>query len=339
MDIVTVFGSIWRVEPMTNVLTFLAVFLGVLFAIIAGFKYLEMQKSKHAHDYQLFLFRMKKMGLTSFQIKLINNMAANLQLDNPVVLLTDQSRFEKALAGFLAFLRSKKEGRETLVSICRELTITFDRLYSETGYLPPLEKISELEINQMVYFFIPSGDVYLGLLTERNDTFFTLRLFRPKGELAQLVPDTPLNVFFWRVGDAEYSFDARVTGLENQTLRISMPESFKREREARHPYLEIMLNAELVLVPPRPVIEPVYYKATIFRINDYEAVLRVPAQLNFQSQYRLEFELAGYKFSINCRLVAGRTVTEGELNYYTLKYIDMSEASKKVLLAYVHDHL
>ena len=78
---------------------------------------------------------------------------------------------------------------------------------------------------------------------------------------------------------------------------------------------------------------------TVYKINDYEAVIRIPEKLDFSSLYYLEFTVMEFSFKIVSQIIATKTVEEGGAIYYTVKFQDMSPGAASVLKKYVYEHL
>ena len=176
MDIKTPFGVVWRIAPYSEFFIYVGLFILLLifFLII---KYMQSLKEKKINDYQLFLFKMKRLGLSNFQIKIINNIVEILRLQNPVELLNKPEFFEKGIGKFFVFLREKNETKDSLLSICKDVTITYEKLYHPSAFKKPLNSLMEIEINQLLYFTTEEKDVYLGKIIGRSVNELTLLLF------------------------------------------------------------------------------------------------------------------------------------------------------------------
>jgi len=93
VDIQTVLGITWYKASAEDVLLVLGLLMvPIAFIIIA--KLLQRLKYKRVHEEQLFLFRLKRLGLSNFQIKIINNLLEILEFSNPNQLFDDPEYFE-----------------------------------------------------------------------------------------------------------------------------------------------------------------------------------------------------------------------------------------------------
>jgi len=133
MDIETVWGVTWRSAGKTELLiVFFLIFIVSLIVFIL--KYYQRSRDKQIHDKSLFLFKMKKIGFSVFQVKVINNIVDTVHLKNPNFLFTNSSFFESAAVKFFHFLKKSQEGKESLLAIARELVIIYDKLYCSSDY-------------------------------------------------------------------------------------------------------------------------------------------------------------------------------------------------------------
>jgi len=78
---------------------------------------------------------------------------------------------------------------------------------------------------------------------------------------------------------------------------------------------------------------------TIYKINDYEAVLRVTHKLDYRFRYIIELNVMDFNVRIITRLIATKTVVERDSFFYTVKFDEMSESANNVLKKYIYEHL
>lgn len=338
MEINTVFGIKW---PVPSGFEYVLILIIVLLAVVIAslIRYRIYLKDKRIHDYQFFLFKMKRLGLSNFQIKIINNMAEFLRLSNPSEMLDKSDQFEQALGRFLVFLRDKGEKEESLAGICKDITIIYEKLYFNELFKKPLERIQDIGLEQLLYFVTDSGDVYLGKIVLKQEDYLFILLFRPVREIQKLSVGEDVIVFIWRVGDAEYKFTSQIGGIDFKTVKIGIPETFIRDKEFRHPYLDVIIPAAISKADLKPLEEPVQFTGTVLKMNDYELVVRMTRRLDYRFKYMVEFELMDFKFNTNCLIIANKTVEEESLYYYTFKFTEMSEGARHVLKTYIYEHL
>ena len=338
MGVPTVFGFYWIKASSTEILMVLAflLFLGATYALL---RYNQFLKNKKIQDESLFLFKMKRLGLSNFQIKLINNLVKTLYLTNPNELLQNSALFEEAVGQFLRFLKKGGESMDSLFDICKDITITYERIYSPALYKKPLESMAQIENNQLLYFTTEDGTVYLGKIISKTAESISIKLFRILKELQALNAEQPLTVYLWRIGDAEYIFKSKTMGLDKNILNISMPAEFTRDKEFRHPFIDTIIPITITRADPGPLDEPENLAGTLFKINDYEAVIRAGSKFDYNHNYIIEFDAMDFKFHITARILANKTIEEGNIFYYTLKFIEMSDPARAILKRYMYEHL
>ena len=313
----------------------------ILFIVLAGIAvYFFLQYRKHLndkkiHDYSLFLFKAKRLGLSNFQIKSLNNIIEILHLQNPTMIFDTPELFEKAVSKFLDFVKAQHEEEESFASICKDLTITYERLYHPAHFKKALESLDELETDHLLYFMTEKGNVFFGKITDRRIHEISIRLFRSARELEELRKKGRIKVYVWRVGDAEYTFDSETIELTGNVLSITLPEEFIRDQEFRHPYIDCIIPATLSRTDLRPSENFVPVHGTIYKLNDFEVVMRISEKLGYMHSYNLAFTLNDFKFNIISRIISNRTISEGSAFYYTIKFDEISDAARTVLKKYI----
>jgi hypothetical protein len=334
----TVWGVEWPIATPIEAIFVIAVVLLILF-IFVGIRYYEKLKSEKIHDTQLFLFRLKRKGFSNFQIKIINNMVEILRLTNILDFLKNSIHFDSAAGKFLEFLKDKNESEESLLSICNEMTLIHDRLYYPSPYRKPLSSMNDIENGQILYFSTEFRYVYIGKVTGKTGTEISIKIYEPKKKLQPLSSGIRIDVFMIRIGDAEYSFTTHTSSLEKNILTIEMPTDYVKEKEFRHPYIDIILPCSIRSEETEVSGTNDIMNGTIFKLNEYEAVVRIQNKLNYRKKYWLDFEISGYKTNILTQILANRTVEEENILYYTLKFEKLSDPAKQVLTKFIKEHL
>ncbi|MCU0849138.1 MAG: hypothetical protein MUD12_14755 [Spirochaetes bacterium] len=338
MDIETVLGIKWHAASSWEVL--LILFSIFMLAIIYFlYKYLQVLKDRRIHDHQLFLFKLKKLGLSNFQIKIINNMLGILRLGESNRFLTETALFEDGVGRFLGFLKDKNEPEETLESICKDISMINDRLFHHSLQRKPIERLMDIEADQILYFITEYKYVYMGKIISKSEKGLDIRLFRSPRQISDLSPGISIKVYIWRSGDAEYVFSSKTLAGKKNILTISISDDFVRGKEFRHPYIDIIVPATLTAIKESGNAEEEIISGTILKINEFEAVMKLSKKLNYNFDYYIDFEILEFHIRSNSRLIASRSVEEENSIYYTLKFDDMSEAAKNILKKYIYEHL
>ena len=337
MDITTVFGVKWRVASYPEfIIIGLIIFLVLIFVILL--KYYQSLKNKKLHEYQLFLFRLKHLGLSNFQIKILNNMVEILKLQKPIGLLLNVVLFEKAVSKFLNFLKSRQEPESNMDSICKDITIIYDKLYNHSQFKKPLKDILDLEENQIIYFAASGNRIFLGKLISKNQNGLTIAAYSTPADLKLIEVDEKVRVHVWRIGDAEYEFETSIMNIEGTTIILEIPEELVRDKELRHPYINVIIPATLAMIRGEGMDDK-KMPATIYKINDYEAVIRLSEKIDYKHKYILNFELMDFNFSIEATMVSEKAIEDGAVLYYSIKFDEMSGNAGNVLKKYIYEHL
>jgi hypothetical protein len=330
----TIFQMKWPLPGVVGISIVLGILLSAIIIYIV-YKYFEAKEQKRIHDYQLFLFQAKRKGLSSFQIKILRNMASHLKLSNPRVLTTDSSLFESGLSDFLEYLKGQPEVSENLTAIFRDLSMIYERLYIVTMGRMSLESMVELEDGEILYITTESGAIYLAKVAGRGGNFLALKLFIPAKNLRDFDNEQKVSLHVIRINDAEYLINTVTMGIDLGFLRVKISDDITKEKEFRHPYVNVVIPAYVTVLSPDGTTEPQKIEGSMVKLNDFECILRMPASLNFEKEYPVAFELNKFNFNVNSKIISSKTV-EGENVYYlTFKFLDLSEAGKTVLTRFM----
>lgn len=338
MDIKTPFGFNWPVPgPLESFLILAGLLLAVGIFILV--RYLKILEDRRMHEYQLFLFQMKHRGLSNFQIKILNNMVKSQRMKNPRELLSDSELFKSSISRLLPYLREHVEQENAMSAICRDLVLIYEKLYRASSFRKPLKTMADIEDGQIVYIITNSDLVYLAEVAGHEKDSLSVQLFSGNRDIMELAEDQPVSIHVLRINDAEYMAETHTLGLDGTILTVALSDDFIREKEFRHPYVNVIIQTVLQKIKLSPVEEDEESRATIFRLNEYECVIRIPNPLEYNREYLINFEMMEYKFSMKTHIIASRTVEEENIFYYTLKFMDPTEAGKSVLIRFITDHM
>jgi c-di-GMP-binding flagellar brake protein YcgR len=336
VDIETVFGVKWPLASYPELLIIAGVVIATISFLLTIRFYLSYKK-RSIHDQQLFLFRMKKIGLSNFQIKILQNMVDMLGLSNPIDLLNSPDLFEKAVGRFLSFLQSRGENLDSLAGICKDITIIHDKLYHPPVIKKPLSSADDISNDQLIYLVTEEENVHIGKVGSRDQNYIYINLFRPSRDIKDLGESLPVTAHLWRVGDAEYEFATTLGKGTKSEITLSLPDKIIRASEFRHPYIDVIIPA--FIYPAEKIEEVEKANCTIFKLNDFEAVIRLDKKIDFQVKYNIEFTIMDFNLNLASSIISGKTIEEGTAFYYTLKFSEMSDAARQVLKKYVYEHL
>lgn len=371
MDIETVLGIKWhKASGEDLVIVFLVLMVPVVLMLLI--KIFQYYRNKKIHEKQLFLFKLKRLGLSNFQIKIINNLIEILRFSNPNLLLKNPNNFESAVGQFLTHTRVTGETEESQSMICKDITIIYDKLYLRKRAKKQLKIIQNIDDNQLIYFTLADNKVFLGKIVSHDAKMLYMKIIGTISDFPPLQDKKEILFHVYRVGDGEYEFTSTITGREGAVIHVDIPEEVIKREESRHPYIDVIITATVAKTeqPPRdkeleeleeiierdekiaepaedgPIDDEIFYEnsenklsCTIYKINDYEAVLRMDHKLDFNYRYILEFNEMDFNFRIISKIISTKTVEEGGAVYYTVKFDEMSESASRVLKRYVYEHL
>jgi len=337
VEIPTVLGIQWRMATASDILTLTGILLIPLMILIIIRLY-NRHKRHAIHDSQLFLFRLKRLGLSNFQIKIVNNLVSIIGFTNPNPLLEKAELFESATGKFLAHVRRRGESEDSLTMICKDISIIYDKLYHPSRIKMPLRSVQDIIEDQLIYFMGNGNKVYMGRATSSNNKYLYIKILGNIAEMKPLSNMNPVKFHIFRPGDAEYTFTTTVAGSEGGLLSVEIPQEILRGEDSRHPYIDVIIPAQLSSIGLGDKNQ-VKMSCTIYRINEWEAVLRINIKLDHDDKYILEFNELDFNFKIPSKIIVQKTVEESGVFYYTLKFEEMSENASQVLKKYMYEHL
>ncbi len=336
----TVWGVKWPVPSAIEMVLIILVVLLVL-AFLILFRYNHYLQKKKMHAEQLFLFKTKQLGLSNYQIKILNGLANMLKLKDSINILQNPDLFELSLGSFLPFLREQEELQESLHQISIDIIKTYEKLYHRKSVKKTLDRLTDLETDILLCFFTEENDVFIGRVIGNKDKMLSVKLFRNPGEYRDFA-GKPIRVYLWRKGDAEYTFDTAIATVENKLIGIPLPDVFTRGEEERHPYIDTIISCiitELKAEEEAGLGEAVQINGTIYKMNEFEAIVRVAEKLDYEKSYSLQFELSEFKINITSKVISDRTITEESVSYYTFRLLEMSDPARNILTKYIQERL
>lgn len=332
----------------------ISIVIGIIFAVLVIYLVLyffRLKDQARIHNYQLFLFQVKRKGLSNFQIKILRNMSAYLKLVNPRDLISNAALFESSLDDFTEYIKAQNEEKENITDIIRDLAVIHKKIFSRASYPKSFESATDLEDAEVIYLTDNANNIFPGKVSGRGNGFIALTLFTPLKNLKLYEKETPVSLHVLRINDAEYMIKTVTTGIDMNHLLVKTPGEITREREFRHPYINVMLTAFVTVEKPRPrepeeTAEPVELPAgpekiecAVVQLNEYECVLRSPVLLGFDKHYPLSFELDTFKFTTMSRVISSKTVEKESVYYLTVKFIEMSDSGRSVLRKFIAESM
>ncbi len=370
-------GAKWPVPTAGNFLQ-LVILIITLAVFTFYLKFYYSNKMKEIHEDQFFQFKARQKGLTDYQSKMVQGMARITRVKNPEVLLNDELQFENSITKFMNYLKSRNESRESLSSILKDIMITYEKIFHYTMYKKPLENLFDLEINILLSFFTEINDGYIGKLRLINREFLVIKLFISGNKLVKLKGQSVI-VYFWRAGDAEYTFTSTVKKVEKNILEIYIPPEFIRSKEVYHPYVNVFIPCEIMIdISEKKEIAPVVDEilpeinqneiidrilseeeiagyprdkeitttettsdlvANIVKINEHEAILRFENRIDYKNTYILNFDIGDFHYKIKASPVSDKVIEREHLYNYTFRFREISDNAHRVLKNFLSENL
>jgi len=320
----------------------ISIVLFMLFMALAVYillLYLRMKERERLHNYQLFLFQVKRKGLNNFQIKILNSMADQMKKADPTRIVANAALFESMLSNFMEYLQRSREDIDDRKVICRDLLTIYEKLYVRLSNREPLVSMSGIENGQILYVASDSGKIFIGKVSGRGKDVLGLQLFTSLKNLKEIEPGEDLEIFIVRVNDADYKIRTKCAGIEENRLLAAMSDDIVKEKEYRHPYVTVVIPVVLAKGISSGDGNEEQFDGTIYRLNEYECEIRTESQMPFETEYTMVFEVSDYSIRVVGRVIGSRTVEHEKVYYVTIKFRDMSKPAMAVLSNFIAEHL
>ncbi len=343
MYVDTIFGIKWRDAISSTEVSIALIIIVLIITAYCLYKYNLRLNERILHARLLFQFKIKQFGLTGMQKRIVNHIVETRKLKDPQIIFKNPDMFEESMGDILSYFKSgTTEEGESFVNICKDIVITYEKLYHHSFAKKPIEKISDIEEGIMLYFYLNPSAVYVGKLIEKNDSKIILQLFRHTRHLQEIEIDSTYDFFLWRSGDAEYMFRAKLLSYDDSRVVIEMPAEFTRGKEVRRPYIDVFVECTLSIPEELKTGSDEatgQIPATIVKLNENEFVIRLSQKLDYRIKYAVDFKIEDFKVNAPVQLMADKTISEGDIHYYTCKIIELSDAAKRVLHKLINDNL
>lgn len=320
----------------------ISIVLFMLFMAIAVYLlllYLRMKERERMHNYQLFLFQVKRKGLNNFQIKILNSMADQMNKADPTRIVANAALFESMLSNFMEYLQRSREDIDDRKVICRDLLTIYEKLYVKAAYREPLESMTGIENGQILYISTDSGKLHLGKVSGRGKDVLAIQLFTSLKNFKNFKSGEQLEIFIVRINDAEYRIRTNLSGIEENRLLVAMSDDLVKEKEYRHPYISVVIPVVITKGVAEGLEDEEQFDGTIYRLNEYECEIRTETQMPFEAEHTMFFEISDYSIRVVGRVIGSRTVEHEKVYYVTMKFRDMSKPAAAVLSNFIMEHL
>ncbi len=313
----------------------------IIFLLLLRYSYKLKDKQRKAH--QLFLFKAKQLGLSNYQFKALRGLVDIIKLKDPNRMFSDEALFERSIGAFLAYLKSAGEGDETVIGICRDIIITHEKIYRPSAFRTPLTTLAEIEPGGLIFLLSEDGGACIAKITAIVEGKLLNRVFW-KGEASLPLEGKNVDLYFWRAGDAEYNASVKVVRFKDREIEVAIPESYTRGKEVRLPYVDVMVPCTIRKETPESQPEKEEEKGgsiggAIYKINENEAVVKLPEKIDYRGLYTLSFTISDFNVKITTKVIADRTIQEQTSMFYTFKFTAASDIARKIIKNYVVKHL
>ena len=333
-------------EYLQNVLTFIIspIFFILLTAFIAWLIYRMVRrydtkiKDGIARGQQLLLFKAKQRGLTDYQFKMLKGITDMLRLEKPSLIMDDPHLFEKSIRSFVPYATGMGEHDETIQSICRDLVITYEKIYHHAEVRRPLSALADLDINSLIAIRTEENMRFIGKLRITEKGNFRIRPFMQEKEMQSLRPGLGITAFFWRAGDAEYEFSSVITQINEGLIDVIATGEFQRGQSVPHPLIDIVIPCT-VTPPAGTASQEKEITADIFKLNESEAIIRTGEKLSHEHPYVLSFMISDFTVRTDVAVLSERYIADRHIFYFNLRFSKISDAAKTVISAYITEHL
>lgn len=340
MEIVTFFGITWRIPSHTELYIALVIIilLATLYFLIRYSRHLDTLKK---HEEQFLLFKAKHLGLTSFQFKVLRGITEMLKLKKATDILSHPDLFEKTISPFLDYITALEKDPESMERICRDIVITYEKLYHGSKPRKPLTSAAEFDVGMLFFFTSAGGSAFICRLEEKTAEALSLFVLKSATAGSELPKGCSIKAGVWRAGDAEYSFSSTITSdaCVGCVITITIPEALERFNEIRQPFIEVIIPCTVGIKPSNPEENPVMVDSTLEKLNTHEVVVKSSFRMDFHHTYALSFTISDFLIQADVKLLADRTVTSENVFFYTFRFTAMSKVAMNVLKNFVLDHL
>jgi len=315
---------------------------GVIYFIYRTMKkYDQGSKSETAQGQQLLLFKAKQIGLSNYQFKILNGITDMLHLEKPSLIMDDYRLFERSIERFVSFASKMGEKDASLESICRDLIITYEKIYHPADIRKPLTSIRDLEINTLTTLCLENHRFLIAKLRDFTKDRMMLRLFAKINEIESIEPGMDMRIIFWRSGDAEYEFKSVVLARNQSEVELQIPSELTRGQTVPHPLVDIVIPCTLIEKSSLTGNESSGKKiqTDIFKINEYEALIRCGIKLEHSQNYSIEFTMSGFTVRSDVQILRERFIADRKIYYFNLKFVGISEAARTIISNFITEHL
>jgi hypothetical protein len=319
-------------------------FVLLILIVVIVMLYLKLRKADsdigNVDKHRKMLINSIKKHLTGSQIKLLEDISVMLKLENAEKLFHDTFFFEHSIDRFLKLKFETGDINESMDLLYRSIVETYEKIYHFSKITTPLNNISDLEINRLIYIISHDNRFFIGKLVSASN-HFKIDILGGVNHLDSLYPYSDIICYIWRAGDAHYNFKSSILLIDGRQLEITIPETFKRFEDEHHPLIDVNLECSIFMqnnLTSESQNEPSKkISGVIFKLNESELILRSNEKLEFYKGYTVSFQLNEYNLVVDANIIRDRILKDTQVHYYNFKTIKISPESKNIIRKHIEN--
>ncbi len=319
-------------------------FVLLILIVVIVMLYMRLKKADsdvgNVEKHRLMLVNSIKKHLTGVQIKLIEDVADILKLENPEKLFHDTFFFEHAIDRFIKTKFETGDIGESMDLLCRSIIETYEKIYHFSEITSPLSSLMDLEINRLIYIISHDNRFFIGKLIS-STKFFKINILGGINHLDSLYPYSEISCYIWRAGDAHYNFKSSIEVIDGRQIEITIPDTFKRFEDEHHPLIDVNIECSIFMLekqsPENQDETSKRISGVIFKLNESELILRSSEKLEFYKRYTVSFQLNEYNLVVDANIIRDRILKDTLVHYYNFKTINMSAESKNIIRKFIEE--
>ena len=309
-----------------------------LIVLYFAIKQFFARKKKKEDKRLILLAKMRKLGLSNKQIKIVNYITKLNKLSSIEKVHANKELFENSIG---QVIREFKIQQLPLSDVCRDVSLAYEKLYSPSRTINRLIELKNLSPNHIISF-TPENEadkVFFSKVVSVTDESIIAKLLKKQDDVRYLKDNISIDASIWKNDDGEYYFttSANFNSLENDDFEILMPENLLKRNEFDRPYMNVAIDCELTLEDNDPTKEKAEepIKARIVKMNTDEAIVTTRVALAQGKVYWFDFTINDFRFSLEAKTAITHFDPLINVAQATLVFKNMSPMALNVLKNYL----
>jgi c-di-GMP-binding flagellar brake protein YcgR len=232
----------------TNPIWFAVILGGVVVLILLGALFSRTRRGRTPEEMQRYsrhLFRRtaKSMGLTAPQVEALERLVGATKIRQPFLVFSSPGLLDDVLRRGLYSIEANRTGseeeREARKAIIFGIKQAIERNARRTTVLRSTHLVKP---GQVVAVGTESGGKFQSRVVSNMKDFLTI--LAPAADGARWPRGTPVDIYFWREGDAGYTFRSKVLGYDtvkgNSCVLVQHTKTLRKEQRRRARRKELM---------------------------------------------------------------------------------------------------